>query len=158
VIDAIATFGPNNRLVFDLRYPTYLHGNFAFIAASHGVSLEYRTKADGHDTLTILREDISKVAVPSFSSLPDQDRASAAQNIWQELAKCTIDFADGLRLLGAGDDIVNRMLIPFSHIDVRATEGMGWDALLALRDSLNVAGEIRELLRVMFDCRARRMM
>lgn len=71
-----------------------------------------------------------------------------AKSDWQYAAKAAAEHAKGLLDIGAHKQIVNRLLEPFTYIDVvvTATDFANW---FALRDHKDAQPEIRELAQLM---------
>ena len=73
---------------------------------------------------------------------------SHAQNAWRRAAEAASGYAEELVHIGAHKQIVNRILEPFTYIDVlvTATDYANW---FALRDHPDAQPEIQELARLM---------
>lgn len=71
-----------------------------------------------------------------------------AEEIWEEAANAAADHAQYLLNLGAHKQIVNRILEPFTFIDVVVTS-TEWNNWFALRDHPAAQPEIQELAKAM---------
>ena len=142
---------------FKLRYPKFIHGEFM----THRVFSRNASSSRAIPTSKILEEvrNFDTMAHPeewgknqkgmSASenlSLAEQEEAMA---MWHIAAKSAADHAEEMLSLGIHKQIVNRILEPFTHINVVVT-ATEWDNFFGLRLDPGAQPEIRILATMMF--------
>lgn len=78
----------------------------------------------------------------------DPMELNAAKNVWRRAAREAAENAEDMVRLGAHKQIVNRLLEPFTYIDVLVT-ATGYANWFTLRDHKDAQPEIRELAQLM---------
>lgn len=82
----------------------------------------------------------------------DPAEKESAQGFWRDSAAVAANYANSLMELGAHKQVVNRILEPYTYIDVlvTSTAWANWDAL---RDHVDADPTIRQLAQVMKEAR-----
>jgi thymidylate synthase ThyX len=75
-----------------------------------------------------------------------------AQDSWRRAAQWAAEFAEQMELVGAHKQIVNRILEPFTHINVVAT-ATEWDNFFGLRLDAGAQPEMKALAVAMWEAR-----
>lgn len=137
---------------FKLRYPKFIHGEFM----THRVISRNASSSRAIPTTKLLEEVRSNElrAGPVFwgKNQPGMQAAEElegidliqAKNIWADAALFAADQAERMLKRGAHKQIVNRLLEPFSHINVVAT-ATEWDNFFGLRLHKDAQPEMRAL-------------
>lgn len=146
---------------FQLRYPRMIHSEFM----THRV---FSRNASSSRAVPVKRliEDIRRdPAMPIYwgknqPGMSAREECTApvllnrlnytAKEAWLEAMESAIDFAEAFNKAGYHKQIVNRLLEPFSHINVVVT-ATEWDNFYALRRHEDAQPEIKVLADAMWD-------
>ena len=142
-------------VTLQLRYPRFIHAEFMTHRA-------FSRNASSSRAVPVAKliEDIERgPAMPSYwgknqpgmQAAEDLDSISKAlaQTYWQRAMLSAIKDAKALHEIGAHKQIVNRILEPFSHINVVCTS-TEWQNFFNLRCHKDAQPEIQELANAMF--------
>lgn len=142
---------------FVLRYPKFIHGEFM----THRVLSRNASSSRAVPVAKLLqevREDALR-AGPVFwgaeqkgmqaSESLSLDARKDAENLWRDAAISAAHHAEALSRLGVHKNIANRILEPFSHINVVAT-ATEWDNFFGLRLHKDAQPEMRALAEEMW--------
>lgn len=176
VCDSIAANSGKRITTFKLRYPKFIHGelmthrvisrNASSSRAIPTAKLIEEVRSDALRASPVFwgknqkgmqaAEELSRDETPKPGSDPrllsvrsDLDSAKA---IWRNAALLAADSAEDLIELGAHKQIVNRLLEPFSHINVVAT-ATEWGNFFGLRLHKDAQPEMRALAIAMWEAR-----
>lgn len=152
---------------FRLRYPKWIHGEFL----THRVISRNASSSRAVPTKKLLEEVRSDAlrAGPVFwgknqsgmqaaEELDDTENnhyvtpKTRAKQLWQQAARDAADRAEMMLDLGVHKQIVNRLLEPFSHINVVAT-ATEWGNFFGLRLHKDAQPEMRALAIAMWEAR-----
>ena len=168
ICDSISPQG-KRLTTFKLRYPKFIHGEFM----THRVISRNASSSRAVPTAKLLEEvrnyDLQAKpvfwganqkgmqAVEELSDVeghPDGPRSEKfqAQREWTAAAHSAANHAEKLMKLGAHKQIVNRILEPFSHINVVAS-ATEWDNFFGLRLHKDAQPEMRALAQRMWEAR-----
>lgn len=170
VLDSINQYG-NRLTTFQLRYPKFIHGEFM----THRVVSRNASSSRAVPTSKLLEEVRTDAlrAGPIFwgknqkgmqaaEELDSRDRWSGAvympsektqaMMLWRKAALLAADLAHEMEQLGVHKQIVNRVLEPYSHINVVAT-ATEWDNFFGLRLHTDAQPEMRALAIAMWRAR-----
>jgi len=139
---------------FQLRYPRFIHSEFM----THRVISRNASSSRAIPTAKLIEEVRSDVlrASPVFwgKNQPGMQAAEELENksdvlsIWRTAAIDASWHAQAMLDLGAHKQIVNRLLEPFSHINVVAS-ATSWNNFFGLRLHKDAQPEMRELAKMM---------
>lgn len=138
ICDSINAQG-NRLTTFELRYPKFIHSEFM----THRMFSRNASSSRAIPTERLIEEvrDSKLRAEPVFWGKNQKGMQAAeelagdalqdVQNAWEDAALAAADFAYEMTKAGAHKQIVNRLLEPFSHINVvcSATEYMNFFGL-----------------------------
>ena len=159
VCDSISPEG-KRLTTFKLRYPKFIHGEFM----THRVISRNASSSRAVPTSKLIEEVQSGElrAGPVFwgknqkgmqaTEEAEGDQLVAMQDCWRNAATAAADWAKGMALVGAHKQIVNRLLEPFSHINVVAT-ATEWRNFFGLRLHRDAQPEMRALALAMWEAR-----
>lgn len=146
--------GPNNvRLTtFVLRYPRFIHAELMThrdfsrnASSSRAIPIETLINNVAKDCARPLSYRANAKGMQPKGEVNDQ---RSAHTIWMDAANSAAQYAYELSELGVAKEIANRLLEPFSHIDV-VVSATRWNNFFALRTHEAAQAEIRELASVM---------
>lgn len=159
ICDSVSTEG-HRPLTFKLRYPKFIHGEFM----THRVISRNASSSRAVPTRKLLEEVRSDAlrAAPVWwgkdqggmqarAELAGEELA-AVKDLWETAADCAAVLAEAMAKVGAHKQIVNRLLEPFSHINVVAT-ATEWDNFFGLRLHADAQPEMRALAEAMWAAR-----
>lgn len=157
ICDSIAT---TRLTTFKLRYPRFIHAEFM----THRMISRNASSSRALPVAKLLEEVRSDElrAAPMFwgaeqkgmqtgDELPEYEMFMA-QESWKQAALSAAKFAELLAWRGAHKSIVNRLLEPFSHINVVAT-ATEWDNFFGLRLHKDAEPTMRALAVAMWEAR-----
>jgi thymidylate synthase ThyX len=159
VCDSVSPNG-NRLTTFKLRYPKFIHGEFM----THRVISRNASSSRALPTAKLLEEVRSDAlrAAPVFwgKNQPGMQAAEeltgralqAAQDDWAIAADQAAIIAEDMLKNNVHKQIVNRLLEPFSHINVVAT-ATEWDNFFGLRLHRDAQPEMRALAIAMWETR-----
>jgi thymidylate synthase ThyX len=168
ILDSISPAGAR-LTTFKLRYPKFIHGEFM----THRVISRNASSSRAVPTSKLIEEVLNDNlrASPVFwganqkgmqaaEELSDTNIAQGwlvsdrvrAQKLWGEAAYEAADKATKMLKLGVHKQIVNRLLEPFSHINVVAS-ATEWDNFFGLRLHKDAQPEMRVLAEEMWKAR-----
>ena len=168
VCDSVSPEG-KRLTTFKLRYPKFIHSEFM----THRVISRNASSSRAIPTAKLLEEVRSDVlrAAPVFwgKNQPGMQAAEEleykpwsaeegysdrerARLLWQGAAVHAADWAEEMVTLGVHKQIVNRVLEPFSHINVVAT-ATEWNNFFGLRLHEDAQPEMRALAVAMWEAR-----
>lgn len=168
ICDSISHAG-KRITTFKLRYPKFIHGEFM----THRVISRNASSSRAIPIKKLVEEVMSESlrAAPVFwganqkgmqaaeelsdvEGHPDGPRSEKfqAQCIWAYAAKAAADHAIMLEKIGTHKQIVNRILEPFSHINVIAT-ATEWDNFFGLRLHKDADPTMQALAKAMWHAR-----
>lgn len=137
-----------------LRYPRFIHAEFMThrmfsrnASSSRAIPVTRLIKDVEEDPVYPLYWGKNQPGMQAREELTGISR-QAAYNAWDRARYTAIDHAQDLANLGAHKQIVNRILEPFSHINVAVT-ATEWDNFFELRDHEDAQPEIRALAQAM---------
>lgn len=145
---------------FKLRYPKFIHGEFM----THRAVSRNASSSRAIPTSKLIEEVRSDAlrAGPVFWGKNQKGMQAAeeleigpkklAKEVWQAAAWYASNYANELVSLGVHKQIVNRLLEPFSHINVVAT-ATEWDNFFGLRLHKDAQPEMRALAIAMWEAR-----
>lgn len=151
ICDSISIEG-KRLTTFKLRYPKFIHSEFM----THRVISRNASSSRAIPTAKLIEEvrsDALRAAPvwwgknqPGMQAPEELDLPSRAgtQNAWSAAAYDATVWAERLLEIGAHKQIVNRLLEPFSHINVIAT-ATEWDNFFGLRLHPDAQPEMRAL-------------
>lgn len=167
ICDSISEQG-KRLTTMKLRYPKFIHGEFM----THRVFSRNASSSRAIPTKKLIAEvlDDDLRAGPVFwgkhqpgmqavEELPDAEpfakgwtisAKERAKRIWKSAALAAVNSAATLESLGAHKQIVNRLLEPFSHINVVVT-ATEWDNFFGLRLHPDAQPEMRHLATLMWE-------
>lgn len=112
---------------------------------------ELSDKKDGHNELEFtLKEHEPFDTGWGDTSFKEHSPKSRVQWLWREAALRAVSHAEAMNKAGAHKQIVNRLLEPFSHINVVAT-ATEWDNFFGLRLHKDAQPEMRALAIAMWN-------
>jgi len=148
---------PKPLVTFELRYWKAIHGEFM----THRVLSRNASSSRAVPVARLLEE----VRDPRLRADPihwgaeqrgmqsgeqlDDDRLELVKTTWDQAARRAADYADNLVAMGLHKSIANRLLEPFSHINVVAT-ATEWDNFFGLRLDRAAQPEMRALAEAMW--------
>lgn len=162
ICDSVSPQG-KRLTTFKLRYPKFIHGEFM----THRVISRNASSSRAVPTKKLLEEVRSDAlrAAPVFwgrnqsgmqaaeelsdDGNPDSPR-EYAKALWADAAECAANIAGQMAAIGVHKQIVNRLLEPFSHINVVAT-ATEWDNFFGLRLHKDAQPEMRALAIAMWE-------
>jgi thymidylate synthase ThyX len=170
ICDSVSAEG-HRLTTFQLRYPKFIHGEFM----THRVISRNASSSRAIPTSRLLEEVRSDSlragpvlwgknqkgmqAAEELSNEPIQGEAgwlpppkSAAKKLWRSAALEAANTAEAMDRIGVHKQIVNRLLEPFSHINVVAT-ATEWDNFFGLRLHRDAQPEMRALAITMWEAR-----
>lgn len=163
IADSISPAG-HRLTTFKLRYPKFIHGEFM----THRVISRNASSSRAIPISKMIQEveDDAFRAAPIYwgreqkgmqsgGELPDIDdyySKSQAQYVWRQAALSAVMHAKEMAKIGVHKSIVNRILEPFSHINVVAT-ATEWANFFGLRLREDAQPEMRELAIAMWEVR-----
>lgn len=137
-----------------LRYPRMVHAEFM----THRVFSRNASSSRAIPVKKMIEDIRLDPAMPVFwgrnqsGMQADVELTEAeivlAKKQWREAAESAIEHAERLMALGVHKQLANRVLEPFSHINVIVT-ATEWDNFFLLRDHKDAQPEIRALARKM---------
>lgn len=137
-----------------LRYPRMIHAEFM----THRAFSRNASSSRAIPVKTLMADIIVDPAMPVFWGRNQkgmqadveltEDEIVAAKKAWRAAAESAIEHAERLMDLGVHKQLANRVLEPFSHINVIVT-ATEWDNFFLLRDHKDAQPEIRALARKM---------
>lgn len=145
-------YGPNAPVIWTLllRYPRFIHAEFM----THRVFSRNASSSRAIPVLKLIEDVQRDPAMPIYwgQNQPGMQAKAEMTSMTKGIAQVTWDSAmeeaisSALRLadLGAHKQIVNRILEPFSHINVLVT-ATEWDNFLVLRDHEDAQPEMQVL-------------
>lgn len=145
---------------FKLRYPRFVHSEFM----THRVISRNASSSRAIPTAKLIEEVRSDAlrAAPVFwgknqkgmqaAEELDKDEREIAQGLWRIAALEAAGTAEAMNLNEVHKQIVNRLLEPFSHINVVAT-ATEWDNFFGLRLHKDAQPEMRALAIAMWEAR-----
>src|SRR6267154_1252774 len=157
ICDSISDHG-KRLTTFKLRYPKFIHGEFM----THRVISRNASSSRAVPTAKLLEEVRSDAlrAGPVFWGANQKGMQAAqeldapfkgvAQRLWSDAAYEVAKHAEKMLDLGVHKQIVNRLLEPFSHINVVAT-ATEWDNFFGLRLHRDAQPEMRALAIAMWE-------
>lgn len=165
ICDSISKEG-KRLTTFKLRYPKFIHGEFMThrllsrnASSSRAIPTskliaEVRSHDDRARPVFWGKNQKGMQAAEELSDVeghPDGPRSDRwkAQCFWNQAAIAAADYAELLNKLGAHKQIVNRLLEPFSHINVVAT-ATEWGNFFGLRLHPDAQPEMRALAQAMW--------
>lgn len=166
ICDSISQEG-HRLTTYKLRYPKFIHGEFM----THRVISRNASSSRAIPTAKLLEEVRSDAlrASPIWwgKNQPGMQAAEElstddtlewpsprlkAQMIWHDAALMAAQHAEVMNRVGVHKQIVNRLLEPFSHINVVAS-ATEWDNFFGLRLHADAQPEMRQLAKQMWDAR-----
>jgi len=147
----------NRLLTFRCRYPKFIHGEFMThrvlsrnASSSRAVPTERLIEEARSDELraTFVHWGMNQRGMQAAGELDEIDMRKA-KGWWAHAAGLAADCAQGLLDLNTHKQIVNRLLEPFTHINVLAT-GTEWDNFFGLRLHRDAQPEMRALTEEMW--------
>lgn len=160
ICDSISPQG-HRLTTFKLRYPKFIHGEFM----THRMLSRNASSSRAVPTAKLLEEVRSDAlrAAPVFwgKNQPGMQAAEeldawskeGAQIEWRMAAIAAAQHAEQLLMRGCHKQIVNRLLEPFSHINVVAS-ATEWENFFGLRLHRDAQPEMRALAEAMWSARA----
>src|SRR6267154_1525330 len=157
ICDSISDHG-KRLTTFKLRYPKFIHGEFM----THRVISRNASSSRAVPTAKLLEEVRSDAlrAGPVFWGANQKGMQAAqeldapfkgvAQRLWSDAAYEVAKHAEKMLDLGVHKQIVNRLLEPFSHINVIAS-ATEWDNFFGLRLDKAAQPEMRALAIAMWE-------
>ena len=135
-----------------LRYPRFIHAEFM----THRVFSRSASSSRAVPVSKIIQQVIDDPAMPVHwgrnqpGMQADEEVADpeAVRELWLEAATNAVDLAKRMAAVGAHKQVVNRILEPYSHIDVVVTS-TEWRNFLALRDDDAADPTMRQLATAM---------
>lgn len=156
ICDSISIYG-KRLTTFKLRYPKFIHGEFM----THRVLSRNASSSRAiptHKLIEEVRSDLHRAApvywgknqkgMQAAEELEGAER-EAVEGLWHAAALSAAQLAEAMDNLGVHKQIVNRLLEPFSHINVVAT-ATEWDNFFGLRLHKDAQPEMRALAHVMW--------
>lgn len=163
ICDSVSPAG-KRLTTFKLRYPKFIHGEFM----THRVVSRNASSSRAIPTAKLIEEVRSDAlrAAPVFWGKNQAGMQAAeelddvaphfhkmmAQECWKRATFAAVRYAEDLVAEGAHKQIVNRLLEPFSHINVVAT-ATEWDNFFGLRLDAGAQPEMRALAIAMWEAR-----
>lgn len=162
ICDSISEQQRHRLTTFKLRYPKFIHGEFM----THRVLSRNASSSRAVPTKKLLEEVRSdhlragpvfwgrnQPGMQAAEELSDVDpnfSRSMAKEAWKQAALSACRYAQHLVEEGAHKQIVNRLLEPFSHINVVAT-ATEWQNFFGLRLHKDAQPEMRRLAVTMWE-------
>lgn len=171
IADSVSPQG-KQLTTFKLRYPKFIRGEFM----THRVVSRNASSSRAIPVAKLIaevRDDATRAGpvywgaeqkgMASGEELSDEPFAisgisvmasplAAAKNAWSSAALSAADHAEAMVRIGVHKSIVNRLLEPFSHINVVAT-ATEWENFFGLRLDRAAQPEMRALAVAMFEAR-----
>lgn len=142
-----------------LRYPRFVHAEFMThrvfsrnASSSRAVPVRRVIEQVRHDPVVPLHWGRNKLGMQAGEELSGPERARAVK-AWLHARIEAVEYAEALVETGAHKQIVNRLLEPFSHIDVVVT-ATEWSNFFALRCHEDAEPHMRMLAEAMRDAMA----
>lgn len=163
VADSVSPAG-KRLTTFKLRYPKFIHGEMmthrviSRNASSSRAILVAKMIAEVRDDATraapvfLGAEQKGMQAAVELDDVAPNFHKTMAQECWKRAALAATRFAEDLVAEGAHKQVVNRILEPFSHINVVAT-ATEWDNFFGLRLDAGAQPEMRALAVAMWEAR-----
>lgn len=149
--DSITSAG-NRLTTLELRYPRIIHSEFM----THRVFSRNASSSRAIPVEKIIADIEADIAMPvewganqkgmQAHTLLSAEHSQAMERQWREAAADAITRARAMIELGAHKQIINRILEPYSHINVVVT-ATEWKNFFDLRDHEDADPTIRELAR-----------
>ncbi|KAB8122425.1 hypothetical protein D3W54_14635 [Komagataeibacter medellinensis] len=137
-----------------LRYPRFIHAEFMThrqfsrnASSSRAIPVERLIADVERDPAMPVFWGKNQKGMQAREEMSIHDR-SATEMLWHDGARYAVETARLMAGHGAHKQIVNRVLEPFSHINVVVT-ATEWDNFFALRDHEDAQPEIRALAQAM---------
>lgn len=159
VCDSISPEG-HRLTTFQLRYPKFIHGEFM----THRQLSRNASSSRAVPTKKLIEEvrtdhlragpvywGTNKTGMQAGPEI-DWDGRLLAMNTWAMAAQFAADSAEALLSINIHKQIANRLLEPFSHINVVAT-ATEWDNFFGLRLHQDAQPEMRTLAEKMWEVR-----
>jgi hypothetical protein len=159
VCDSISPQG-KRLTTFKLRYPKFIHGEFM----THRLISRNASSSRAIPVSKLVEEVRSDElrAAPVFwgknqkgmqaGEELEEPELSEVKDRWRHCALTAAEMAQDLAAFGAHKQVVNRLLEPFSHINVVAT-ATEWDNFFGLRLHKDAQPEMRALAIAMWETR-----
>jgi thymidylate synthase ThyX len=160
ICDSVSEAG-KRITTFKLRYPKFIHGELM----THRMLSRNASSSRAVPVRKLLeevgREDLRAAPVFWGKNQPGMQAAEelegkdliAAKSLWEEGSKYASTMAAMMNDYGTHKQIVNRLLEPFSHINVVAT-ATEWDNFFGLRLHKDAQPEMRALAEAMWKARS----
>lgn len=139
-----------------LRYPRFIHAEFmthrAFsrnASSSRAIPVRKMFEEISREPAMPVHWGRNQKGMQADVELDDEG-IKRARFAWREACEAALIQAEKLEAMGLHKQIVNRVLEPFSHINVIVT-ATEWDNFFSLRDHKDAQPEIRVLARKMRD-------
>lgn len=153
IADSIAHNCPR-LTTMQLRYPRFIHAEFMThrvfsrnASSSRAIPVERLIQDVVRDPVEPMHWGKNQPGMQAREELTGSEKWDA-QHEWRHARREAIKSARVLAQIGAHKQIVNRLLEPFSHINVLVTS-TEWDNFFKLRLHPDAQPEIQELARVM---------
>jgi hypothetical protein len=151
-----STCARNKRITtMQLRYPRFIHAEFM----THRVFSRNASSSRAVPTAKLLEEVRTAPASPVFWGMNQPGMQAALEfegrereeliRAWQIAANNAADAAESMSKFGAHKQIVNRILEPFTHINVVVT-ATEWENFFGLRIHKDAQPEMRALAEAMW--------
>lgn len=158
VADSVARQG-KRLTTMQLRYPRFIHSELMThrvfsrnASSSRAIPVERLIADVMRDTAMPIHWGKNQKGMQAHEELDATER-SRGRAMWRTARNRAIEQAERLHGLGAHKQIVNRLLEPFSHINVVIT-ATAWDNFFALRRHPDAQPEIHALADRMFEAMA----
>jgi thymidylate synthase ThyX len=158
VADSVNADSLKRPVTFQLRYPKFIHGEFM----THRVISRNASSSRAVPTTKLLEEVRNPLLRTDFvewgknqsgmqaKTLLEGADLEFAKKMWGEAAMVAARYAEILSDRGVHKQIVNRLLEPFSHINVVAT-ATEWNNFFGLRLHKDAQPEMRHLAKLMWE-------
>jgi len=155
IADSISTDG-KRITTFQIRHPRFIHSEFL----RHRVFSNSASSSRAIPVSKLAEEILLDKVNPSYwgknekgmqaNSVLSDEEIKAASEVWDEARESAYNYAIKLANLGVHKQISNRILEPFSHINVVVT-ATEWDNFYKLRMHKDAQPELKALAESMFN-------
>ena len=155
--DTINPYTDQRITTFVLHYPrTPVHDQFLMhrgisrsVASARAINIDKMIRAVLDDPAYPVDVRMNQKGMQGYTTAgPDEE--ATTMRVWQDWLKHSVAAAIQLKSIGIHKQTVNRLLQPFSHVDVIAT-ATDWPYFFALRLADDVQPEMRILAQTMFE-------
>lgn len=155
ILDSVNEYG-DRLTTLQLKYPRFIHAEFMThrvfsrnASSSRAIPVKKIIETIKNDPVFPSYWGKNQPGMQAFEEL-DEDTIIKAKNVWESAMNSAIKHAEEFIELGVHKQIANRILEPFSHINV-IVSSTNWSNFYALRRHKDAQPEIRLLANAMYN-------